>query len=179
VLYKPPAASSQVPTTVAIDGELEHLGKHIAAHLLKARAYEAKVHEKAGVELRRADDHWNTVTQLLAEAKAKCGAGGFEAFKRKYCPDLSRSRIYELLAIGSGKTTVAETRARKRERVAKSRAKAESATGSVADSDIGTDDISEDSEASIDDPVTVALTELFRREDGRIDRRLETIYVQR
>jgi hypothetical protein len=113
-------------------GELEPLGKQIAAHLQKMRGYEVKAHEKAGVELRRADNHWDTITQLLAEAKAKCDGGGFNAFKEKYCPNLSRSRIYELLAIGSRKKTLKESRAEKRERVAKSRGKV-SATSSVAD----------------------------------------------
>jgi hypothetical protein len=62
-------------------GELEPLGKRITAHLEKVRRYEAEAHEKAGVELRKADDHWNTITQLLDEAKAKCNGGGFKAEK--------------------------------------------------------------------------------------------------
>jgi hypothetical protein len=98
------------------------------------------LHEKAGVELRKANDNWTTVTQLLAEAKAKCSTDGFKAFKKKYCPDLSRSRIYELLQIGSGKKTIEESRAAKRKSVAKSRGKKESATDDVADkSAVGTD----------------------------------------
>jgi hypothetical protein len=110
--------------------EVEALGNRIATHLQKARAYEAKAHEKIGVELRKADDHWTTVTQLLAEAKAKCDGGGFKAFKEKFCPDLSRSRIYELLQIGSGTKTVEESRAANRKRVAKHRGKV-SVTSSV------------------------------------------------
>jgi hypothetical protein len=109
-------------------GKLDDLGKRIEAHLEKMRGYEAKAQEKAGVELREADDHFNTITQLLAEAKAKCDTGGFNAFRQKYCPDLSRSRIYELLAIGEGKKTLEEIRAEKRARVAKSRSKKVSAT---------------------------------------------------
>jgi hypothetical protein len=112
--------------------EVEALGYRIAAHLQKVRDYEAKAHEKAGVELRKADDNWTTVTQLLAEAKVKCDAGGFKAFKERFCPDLSRSRIYELLQIGSGKKTLEESRAAKRKSVAKSRKKV-SATNDVAD----------------------------------------------
>jgi hypothetical protein len=113
--------------------EVQALGNRIAAHLQKMRDYEAKAHEKAGVELRKADDHWHTVTQLLAEAKAKCDVGGFKAFKEKYCPNLSRSRIYELLAIGSGKKTLEEIRAEKRESVAKSRAKVSTTDPPVVD----------------------------------------------
>ena len=36
--------------------EIQDLGHRIAAHLDKARAYEAKAHEKAGAELRKADN---------------------------------------------------------------------------------------------------------------------------
>jgi hypothetical protein len=96
------------------------------------RGYEAKAHEKAGVELRKADNHWNTISQLLAEVKEKCDGGGFMAFQSKYCPDLGRSRIYELLAIGSGKKTLEESRAEKRKRVTKSRGNV-SVTSDVAD----------------------------------------------
>ena len=116
-------------------GELEALGKRIAAHLSKMRGYEAKAQEKAGVELKKADDHWNTLTQFLADVKAKCDGGGFKVFQSKYCPDLSRSRIYELLAIGTGKKTLEETRAAKRARVAKRRRRV-SATGDVADREV-------------------------------------------
>jgi hypothetical protein len=112
--------------------EVEALGYRIAAHLKKMRDYEIKAHEKAGVELRKAEDNWTTVTQLLAEAKAKCDAGGFKAFKKKYCPDLSRSRIYELLEIGSGKKTLEESRAATRARIAKHRGKV-SVTNDVTD----------------------------------------------
>src|SRR5438309_4374312 len=119
--------------------EVQTLGRRIAAHLQKVRDYEAKAHEKAGVELRKADDNWTTVTQLLAEAKAKCSTDGFKVFKEKYCPDLSRSRIYELLQIGSGKKTIEESRAAKRKSVAKSRGKKVSATDDVADKSVGTD----------------------------------------
>ena len=113
--------------------EVEDLGHRIAAHIQAARGYEAKAHEKAGVELRKADNNWTTVTQLLTEAKAKCDTGGFEAFKEKYCPDLSCSRIYELLQIGSGKKTLEESRAAKRASVAKSWGKKVSTTNDVVD----------------------------------------------
>jgi hypothetical protein len=134
-----PPASSLVTAAQINDScpaVIDDLGKKIAVHLQKVRTYEAKAHKKAGVELRKADDNWNTVTQLLAEAKAKCDGGGFKAFKARYCPDLSKSYIYELIAIGSGKKTAEESLANKRGRVARSRAKRQakvSATGDVAD----------------------------------------------
>ena len=118
-----PETAKKVTAAQIEKGELESLGKRIMAHLEKVRTYEAKAHEKAGVELHKADDNWNSFTQLLAEAKAQCDTGGFKAFKRKYCPNRQKSRIYELLAIGSGKKTLEETRAEKRARVAKSRQK--------------------------------------------------------
>ena len=96
-------------------GELETLGKQIKAHVEKMRGYEARAQDKAGVELHKADNHRNTIAQLLTEAMAKCDSGalangvsltgstfdlsatgGFKAFQEKYCPDLKRSRIYEL-----------------------------------------------------------------------------------
>jgi hypothetical protein len=130
--------------------EVEALGYRIAAHLRKMRDYEAKAHEKAGVELRKAEDNWTTVTQLLAEAKQKCSTGGFKAFKGKFCPDLSRSRIYELLQIGSGKKTLEESRAAKRERVAKSRrGQKVSATDDVADTPNEAEPANEPTEADV------------------------------
>jgi hypothetical protein len=97
------------------------------------RGYEGKAREKAGVELRKADDNWTTVTQLLAEAKAKCSTGGFKAFKEKFCPDLSRSRIYELLQIGDGTKNLEESRAETRKRVGRHRRGKVSVTNDVTD----------------------------------------------
>jgi hypothetical protein len=114
-------------------GELETLGKQIKAHVEKMRGYEARAQEKAGVELHKADNHRNTIAQLLTEAMAKCDSGGFKAFQEKYCPDLKRSRIYELLAIGSGKKTLEESRAEKRASVAKNRGKVSATSAPVAD----------------------------------------------
>jgi hypothetical protein len=115
--------------------EVLALGFRIHKQLKKVRSYEAKAQAKAGVELRKADDNWITVTQLLAEAKAKCNAGGFKAFKEKFCPNLSRSRIYQLLEIGTGKKTLEGSRAEKRAIVAKSRKKGKkvSTTDDVVD----------------------------------------------
>jgi hypothetical protein len=115
--------------------EIQTLGDRVATHLDKARAYEARAHEKAGVELRKADDHWNTVTHLIATAKMRCDGSGFDVFKAKYCPNLSRSRIYELLAIGSGKKTLEEVHAEKRESAARSRAKVSTTASPVVDSE--------------------------------------------
>lgn len=114
-------------------GALENLGKDVAARLKKVREYEAAAREKAGVELQKADDHRISITQTLANVKAQCSGVGFKAFREKYCPDLGRSRVYELLAIGSGKKTVEETRVETRKRTAKSRAKVSATDDPVAD----------------------------------------------
>jgi hypothetical protein len=58
---------------------------------------------------------------MLADAKAQCKGTGFKVFKAKYCPNLGRSRIYEILAIGFGRKTVEETRAASNERKMKHR----------------------------------------------------------
>ncbi len=116
------------------NGALEQEGKKIAAHLQKVREYEAAAKEKAGHELKKADEHFVSLTQELAAVKAKCRGAGFKVFKEKYCPDLSRSRIYQLLEIGTGKKTLEQSRAEKRDSVSKSRAAKESTTGaSVVD----------------------------------------------
>lgn len=52
-----------------------------------------------------------SIEQLLVEAKTYCDKGGFNAFRKQHCPSLSKSRAYEILAIGSGKKTLAQSRA--------------------------------------------------------------------
>ena len=113
--------TAKPPVDDAAAKDVALLGSQIRAHLKTMRNYEAQARKKVDVELRKAQNNFDTITQLLAEAKAKCDAGGFKAFKEKYCPDLGRSRIYELLQIGSGKKTLDQSRAEKRASVAKSR----------------------------------------------------------
>ena len=99
------------------------------------RDYDAAAKEKAGHELRKAQDERDAINNvLLVQARAKCKEAGesFEKFRKRYCPDLSRSRLYTVLAIADGRKTVEEDRAEKRESVAKSRAKM-SSTSLVGD----------------------------------------------
>ena len=115
--------------------ELEGLGKAIAARVKIMRDYDAAAEEKAGHELRKAQDERDTIYNvLLVQARAKCKEAGesFEKFRKQYCPDLSRSRLYAVLAIADGRKTVEQDRAEKRESVAKSRAKV-SSTSAVGD----------------------------------------------
>lgn len=115
--------------------ELKEIGKLIAARVAVMRNYDAAAEEKAGHELRKAQDERDTINNvLLVQARAKCKEAGesFEKFRKQYCPDLSRSRLYAVLAIADGRKTVAQDRAEKRESVAKSRAKM-SSTSLVGD----------------------------------------------
>lgn len=132
----PPLITAAQIGSDACPAEVHRLGGSVAASLKKARGYLTTAEQKAGVELRKAEGHWVAATKYLAAAKALCDSDGFAAFQKKYCPDLSRSRIYEMLAIGSGKTTVEEARGATRERVTRHRAnrQAESVTSAVTDS---------------------------------------------
>ena len=91
---------------------LRDLGKQITAHLERAQKYAEK-----------AEQHRIAAAQLLVQAKGLCDVGGFTAFHEKLCPDLGRSRTYELLAIATDKKSIEDTRASTRERVARHRAK--------------------------------------------------------
>jgi hypothetical protein len=90
---------------------LQDLGKRIAVHSEKAR----KCEDKAG-------QHYTTISKLLATAHGACDDGGFKAFQKIFFPDLGKSRVYELLAIGTDKKSVEEIRASNRKRQVKHRA---------------------------------------------------------
>ena len=70
----------------------------------------------------KANNHMDAIKALLDEAESLCEEGGFKKFQEILCPELSKSRAYELLAIARHMTSIEETRARTRERVAKHRA---------------------------------------------------------
>src|SRR5262249_11250141 len=80
-------------------------GTRIAVHLEKARKCEEK-----------AEQHYTTVAQHLARTKEACDDGGFDAFREKFCPDLGRTRVYELLSIGADKKSIEQVRAETRAR---------------------------------------------------------------
>jgi hypothetical protein len=88
------------------------LGKQIAVHLEKARKSEE-----------RAEQHRITAGQLLESAINSCDEAGFDAFLKKFCPDLGRSRVYELKSIAAGKKSLDDVRAATRNRVSRHRAK--------------------------------------------------------
>lgn len=78
--------------------------------------------EKVYEQKKLADDQVIAVKKLIAEVKALCDVGGFAAFREKFFPNLGKSRVYELLAIGTGKKSVEEARASNRKHQAKHRA---------------------------------------------------------
>jgi hypothetical protein len=92
--------------------QLQDLAKNIATHLDKARKSEEK-----------AQQHYTAAAKYLAEAQAACDESGFKAFQEKFCPDIGRSRAYELLAVVRGKKTLGEIKDGTRERQRRHRAK--------------------------------------------------------
>jgi hypothetical protein len=96
--------------------KLEQAGKFIAAQIKKAREYEHAAKEKVEHALKKADEHWTTVTQRLAEARKLCieSKQSFKDFKKKYAPDISRTTLYRVIAIGAGTLSIEEQRKRLR-----------------------------------------------------------------
>jgi hypothetical protein len=117
-------------------GALEHDGKRVAAQLQKMRDYEATAYEKAGHELRKMDDFRISLSQTLAEVKAKCSDRGFKAFQQKWCPNLQRSRIYELLRVGRGVLTLDEARAEAAKRKRQQRQRDHKSSVTVTDKEL-------------------------------------------
>ena len=99
---------------------LQEIGKEIRERFKKAQN-----------GYKKADDHMDTIKVLLNEAESLCDEGGFERFQEILCPELGKSRAYELRAIARNKRSIEETRARTRERVAKHRANKPAAPLSV------------------------------------------------
>jgi hypothetical protein len=121
--YHNPASKQQAPATkVSLvtaaqieEGcpiEVQDLGRRIAAHYDKLIKCEDK-----------AEQHKTAIGQLLVRAKEACDADGFTAFRERFCPNLGKSRAYELLQIASGKKTSEELKQEARDRQQKSRAK--------------------------------------------------------
>lgn len=121
-----PLTAGQIAKGKNLPARLVNIGREVEAKVSKFRTYEAKAADMAV-----------SIRQLLAEAATYCDKGGFNAFRKKFCPSLGRSRAYELLAIASGKKSVAEVKAEKAARQAKhiARLKAE-ASPSVTESNV-------------------------------------------
>jgi hypothetical protein len=87
--------------------------------------------KKADKQIEQAENHAISVDKLIAQAQELCDDGGFNAFQKMFFPDLGKSRVYELLAIGTNKKSVEEIKASTRARVAKHRANKAAASVSV------------------------------------------------
>jgi hypothetical protein len=119
---------------------LLQIGREIAARVEKL--------DKIGV---KAVDHVDSIKHLLAEAEKLCEtAEVFETFKQTHCPNLGRSRTYELLAIEEGRKSLEDIRASTRARVTKHRAAAKrhvtdksSVTAAINGQSISTDGFGE------------------------------------
>jgi hypothetical protein len=90
---------------------LQQIGREIAERLKKA-------HKQKEI----ADNHLIAVNELIIEAKELCDGGGFNKFRELFCPQLGKSQAYVLLAIGTGKKTLAGHRIEERERKRQTRA---------------------------------------------------------
>jgi hypothetical protein len=119
VVAQEPAADPKLTADQIQQGELGDIGERIQAHLVKAERYDQKARDQD----KKAQNHRVSAACLLAEAKAACTDEGFEAFHAKFCPELGRTRTFELLAIADGTKSLEQTRAETRKRVAKHRAK--------------------------------------------------------
>ena len=93
----------------AIDS-LEQLGAEIVARIEAAKKARDKAH-----------DHEIAAGLRLIEARKQTGAT-FPDFLQKFCPNLKKSRAYQLIGIAGGKTTVEAERTKTAERVRKHRA---------------------------------------------------------
>jgi hypothetical protein len=114
-------------TAVQVEGDCPKIlcdwGDRVVAHLERAHKCEEK-----------AEQHRIAAGQLLTCVIDRCDADGLDAFLKKFCPDLGRSRVFELKAIAAGKKSLGDTRAATRERVARHRAKKASPLQAVTDS---------------------------------------------
>ena len=127
-------ANKEAAKQAALD-DLEQEGKNVAVLVEKIKQYEKSAEEKAGADLKKAQDFRDTLAKELARIEPKCKAAGmkFADFKKKYAPDFGRTKLYELLRIGRGDTTTEEARAHKTEKKREERAAKSSATSDVAD----------------------------------------------
>ena len=89
------------------------------------RKFEAEAEEKAGFELQKAAEKRAALDKALVEARELCKAAGenFKAFQEKFAPEYKRSRLYQVLAIADGRTTVEDVRQGEREKKRRQRAR--------------------------------------------------------
>jgi hypothetical protein len=135
--------------------QLLDLGEQAAAHLTKAYAHREEY-----------EQHLAKAKEIIGQVRQLCDDDGFtafyEIFHETFCPNVGRSRTYELLALATGKTSIKDARAKTRERVARHRAKrAESVT--VTDSNGPTDTCGNNNDVS-----SVASAEERKAQNARL-----------
>ena len=118
--------AAQITKGKNLPARLISIGREVEAKVIKFDTYETKAADMAV-----------SISCLLKEAADYCDRGGFNAFRKRHCPSLGRSRAYELLAIASGKKTIEQSRAQRRARqerhVKRLRATAAAMRSSVGD----------------------------------------------
>ncbi len=75
--------AAQIKRGKNLPARLISIGKEVEARVSKFHAYEAK-----------ASDMAVSISCLLKEAATFCDKGGFNAFRKRHCPSLGRSRAY-------------------------------------------------------------------------------------
>jgi hypothetical protein len=122
VLTEPKYTAKQIEKDCP--AQLHDLAKEITERLEKFSE-----HEKLAI------DEVIVVNELIAKVKALCDVGGFTAFRETFFPNLAKSRVYELLAIGTNKKSFGDVKASTRARVAKHRANKAATSNSVTVTD--------------------------------------------
>jgi hypothetical protein len=107
--------------------------KKLANEIAEYKKQAEQADTQAAQHREKASNNWEQVGKRLWEAKHLCSKEGFAEFRKLYCP-VNKSRLSELLMLGEGTRSVAETRAATSARVAKHRAnKAEAASVTTTD----------------------------------------------
>jgi hypothetical protein len=108
--------SAKRKARIKAQGELETLGKEIAVRLEKIEKAKKIISDVVAPEIKSVIDHTDSVEKLLAEAQKKCKVAGmkFAEFHKQYAPNYSRSKVYELCAIGRGALCITDQRERKK-----------------------------------------------------------------
>jgi hypothetical protein len=146
VTLDPPSETPRSGTAGTHLADLQRIGREIRARVERLDRIGAKAVNMAA-----------SINHLLGQAEALCTPEGFVAFKQCYCPELGRSRIYELIAIEQGRKTVEQVRAAGRARVAKHR-KARAmviASPPVTDRESVTADPQPESDPAVADPAEI------------------------
>jgi hypothetical protein len=116
--------AKQIKSARNLPPRLIAIGREIEVRTSKADGYHA-----------RAVDHVDSIKALLVEAKSFCDKGGLNAFRKRYCPSLGRSRAYELLAIASGKKSARQMKLQGAVRQARHVAKLKAAASALRRAD--------------------------------------------